>query len=570
MNRSNAGAQTWTRLRELADRLIEDRVDRRIAPALLGAGMLVSFVFCLWAARGTTFSGDELHWVGISPDLGLKSALASHSGHLVLVSHLVYKAILETLGTNYIVFRILTLLSVYASVGLLFVYLRRRLPAFVALAPCLVLLFFAHDAGHLLQGNGFTIMLAVACGLLAIVALEADSRSGDVLACLALCLGVLTYTTALPFVAGAVVLILMSSRPKSRIWIVAIPIAIYLAWRVWLLVAGISDDAGGMYLWNLTLLPSWVFQSLSGTLNALTGFDYNFAAPGALPAGEMAGPALALALLVGIALKLRAGNPGKWFWAAVTIALALFVSQALVWQAGIREPASARYLFPDAFVLILVMAEAVRGMRWSKTTFIALLLVATAGVLTNIAIVRNSGATLRLQTTVMRTDVTAAALVHSQQPFVKGPAAVPLIKRVTHFEAALSEKGASHYGGIVWTPSQLAAESDLVRTSVDQIIADTNGLGLVPVQGTPPTAGCFQAVPGAPNTVESEVPPGGATIESATGGKVTMRRFGDAFTVAVGELNPGETGSLAVPQDSSSVPWQVTISSGAATLCPLG
>ena len=163
----------------MLERIIEDRLDPRLAWAALGGAMLVSLAVCLYATRGTTFSGDEMTWVAFSPDTNLRVALEPHSGHLVLVSHLLYKLILETIGGNYLTFRVLTLLMVFASVGLFFAWSARRIGHWLALAPCLVLLFFGTDAGHLLQGNGFTIMLAVACGMGALVALDRDSRAGS-------------------------------------------------------------------------------------------------------------------------------------------------------------------------------------------------------------------------------------------------------------------------------------------------------------------------------------------------------------------------------------------------------
>lgn len=118
-------------------------------------------------------------------------------------------------------------------------------------------------------------------------------------------------------------------------------------------------------------------------MNPLTGVNYNFAGGGgALPAGEMAGPALALLLLftLGVQVSRRAVSPG--FWAAATICLTLFISQVLVWITEVRDPGTARYLFPGASGILLLMAEAFRKVRITRLIFIAVWVVALCGLAT--------------------------------------------------------------------------------------------------------------------------------------------------------------------------------------------
>lgn len=184
--------------------------------------MIVSIAVTLYLGRGTTFSGDEMVLVVTSPDFDLQAAFQPHVGHLLLVPRLIYLPLLESFGLSYLPYRILTVLAVCLTVGLLFAWLIRRVPKWVALVPCVILLFFGTDHLHMLQGNGFTICFSLAMGLLALLMLERGDRFGDVFACLALVLGVATYSVALPLIVGAAVLVLIN-RQWTRIWIAAVP-----------------------------------------------------------------------------------------------------------------------------------------------------------------------------------------------------------------------------------------------------------------------------------------------------------------------------------------------------------
>ena len=556
--------------RRYLDPLVEDRADPRITWGLLALATLASLVYCLWVTRGTTFSGDELTWVSLSPTMDLRTALEPHSGHLVLVSHLLYKWILETLGSSYVIFRLLTLITVYLSVWLLFAWGRKRVGDFLALAPCLVLLFFGSDTGHLLQGNGFTIMLAIACGLLALLALERETRGGDLVACLALCLGVITYTVALAFLAAALIAVLISRDRWRRIWVVAIPIAIYLAWRVWVLTGDVDITRGGVEPAYIVLLPVWTFQSLSGILNALSGFHFNFGSGGGwLPPGEMAGPALALIFVVWIGWRISRGGLSSWFWVAMAAAVAMFASQVLSWIPDVREPGTSRYLFPGVVVVLLVAFEAARGYRPDRAAFIAIWAVALTGFATNAAIIKSSGNALRERAPQVKSEVTAATLLDEALPYFPGPSAKPLAELVSAPGIPLVGPAEHEYGGIGYSRAEIASQPDPVRTLIDSVMAQSFGFTLVPHQGGKP-AGCETVTAGADGSATAPVPPGGAVLSSKTGGTVSIRRFSSSVSTTVGDLPPIRPMTLPVPADSDPTPWQIMVQSPRLTVCPIG
>ena len=127
--------------------------------------------------RGQSYSSDELVWLSQSPHLDLGGALDPYNGHLLLVTRLVYKAILETFGAGDLPFRLLTLASVVLMAALFFAYVSRRIGAAAALAPTAVLLLFGSHSGHLITGNGFTVLFSLSCGLGALLMLDRGDRA---------------------------------------------------------------------------------------------------------------------------------------------------------------------------------------------------------------------------------------------------------------------------------------------------------------------------------------------------------------------------------------------------------
>ncbi len=57
-------------------------------------------------------------------------------------------------------------------------FAKRRVGPVAALAPTLVLLFYGADPNHVLLGNGFTVLLPLAAGLGALLALDREGLEG--------------------------------------------------------------------------------------------------------------------------------------------------------------------------------------------------------------------------------------------------------------------------------------------------------------------------------------------------------------------------------------------------------
>ena len=386
----------------------------RSAWLLLVAAISGSAALILWFGRDTTFSFDELIWVVDSNDFSLRDAIEPYNGHLVLTSRLVYAGLVDVFGSDYLPYRVLAAVSVALLAALFFVYARARIGSLAALAPTLVLLVFGSDAVHVLAGNGFTVLLALACGVGALLALRRGDRAGEIAACALLCLGVVTYSVALPFVVGIAVMVLIRGDRWRRIWIAAIPATLYAAWWLWALRIE-TTSADETTLSNLLLLPAWSFQALGAVLAALTGLGYDF---GDAPAEGVTGTAAALALLAiaAFAFRLRRGSVPAALWAATAVFIALSAMNLLVAEGVGRNPDEARYLFPAAIAVLLIAVEAVAGHRWRRGGLIALFAVALIGAAANIALLRDSATELRAGADIVRAELGAIELAGELAP----------------------------------------------------------------------------------------------------------------------------------------------------------
>lgn len=561
--------------------------DKRPAWVLFGLAAATAAALILWTGRGLTFSLDEIVWFMESPNLSFDMLVQPHFGHFVLTTRLVYEAVFDLFGaTSYLPFRVLAALTVLLTVTLFFAYTSRRVGDWVALAPSLVLLVFGSDLLHVLVGNAFTVMFAVSCGLAAFLALDRQDRRGDIAACAFLCLGVVTYTVALGFVVGAAVRVALEPNRLRRAWIPLLPLAIYGAWWLSSHSQAVGPDSQTTAS-NVLLFPVWSFQSLGAILSAVAGLNYNFPGSG-ISGATQAGGVLAFAALGGLTLRLRQGKIPPAFWGAVAVLATLWLSQALA-AAGSRPPDSSRYMFPGAIIVLIVAAEALRGIRWTPTALAVLYAFAVLGATGNLAQLRDVGATLRgTYAPEVRAAATALDLAGSHSstnfefPSLPEGQGTVIANQVSPFSLPFwfeSSNGrqpvplylaaADRYGSLGYTQKELSGISNVVGTQVDAVLVTALKLELEP----PPRSAsghCMlrTASPGESLTVS--LPPGGAVVEAVgAGGEVDLSRFADEDTVFVGTLGADEKAALRIPHDAVREPWRVTTTAPAMRICGL-
>jgi hypothetical protein len=405
--------------------------------------------------------------------------------------------------------------------------------------------------------------LAIAFGVGALLALERHRGTWDAVACALLCLGVATYSFTLPFVLGAAVLILRGPGNWKRLWVAAIPAAIYCVW--WLHARGFdhgpTDSAD---LANLLLLPAWAFQSLATALGAMTGLDFHF-----VDGAAEAGGAMALVALGALAWRLL-HRPSAPLLATTAVVLG-FWALGVITQSPVRTPIAGRYLLPVIVCVALIGAAAIAGNRWRREAVIVAIVVALAGLAVNVKQLANGGDSLRDAATVTRAQLGAVQVaggaadqgydVYTGRPYVMEVGFSTLGHQGREpVRGYLSAVDA--YGPLGYDEAELAEQSEDTRALIDETLVDVERLALAPVDG---------AAPGRCTSVENgavPVEPGGTvTIEAADRSvPIAIRRFASATAGELGVVPANSSSRLALPADQSAVPWTLAVA-GSARVC---
>ncbi len=164
--------------------------DPRLPTVLLGAAATVSGVVLVVLNSNLTFFIDDwdvlLHRRGLSPDVFLEP----HAGHPSMGLVALYKAIQVTFGMSSLTPYAVASTAVFLlSVVLLFVWMRARVGAWLALAGSLPLLFLGAAYEDLLTPFQVGFFAPVACGVGALLALERGHRRDPLLCCALLVVG---------------------------------------------------------------------------------------------------------------------------------------------------------------------------------------------------------------------------------------------------------------------------------------------------------------------------------------------------------------------------------------------
>ena len=562
-----------SRSEDLIDRARSGSVRPRRAELVLAAGMVVSAVLALTLGSRASFTVDEYSWISLSADFSLGEAFDAYVGHLIAIPKLIYWIVLELFGIpGYAVFQLLTLASLFLMVGLLFAYLRRRVPDFVALAPCLILLVFPVDHLHYLTGNGVAIALALAFGIAALLAWERGSRSGDWWTFAFLLLGMCSYTVAVPFAIGLLVLALFRPEDRRRAWVPAIPLVAYAVWRAIAASGGVESETGSTDWANLLLLPAWGFQSLGAVLAALTGLGFDFSNVTGGPAseqGRLVGPAFALAALLALAWRARLGSMPAGFWVGGAALVALFASQVLVWGSlDARDPGAPRYLLPGAVLVVIVALEAAKGLGWNRAAFSSLWLVTGASLLISIGILARNTEWLETAELGAKAEITAVQILATSNKEPLPPTEQPRDRIRSEFDA---EK-AGTYGNLGFSEEGLATQPGWVGKRVDSFLAESLNLRLNPLPPGPAPTGCQPAEPGrfAPYSTRLRLSEPGAVLRARTELDLTLGRYGDWASIGLGPMGPGTVRKLRLPDDDGTTEWYIQATpEGAGSLADL-
>jgi hypothetical protein len=272
---------------------------------------------------------------------------------------------------------------------------------------------------------------------------------------------------------------------------------------------------------------------------------------------------------------------------------------------ALRPADQPRYLYPAAFLMLLMLVELAGTVRFTWRAASAATVVLALGLVANIDQLNSEGAFGRRLGDQIRAAYGAIDIASNTDP----PNFYPLGFFNPTTDSYLAVRRA--FGSIGYSPAELQTRPAATRILADRTLVQaervepepSNGqdgdqaptlasaiqgtarqaggcLILGPMQGVnsfvaqpsipPPPPG--QASPGAPALAEVTLPPGGASIVAARLGQVAVRigRFADPPQLPLMMPRAGRFASLAIPEDGVAVPWRLIVySSEPVSVCGL-
>jgi hypothetical protein len=237
-------------------------------------------------------------------------------------------------------------------------------------------------------------------------------------------------------------------------------------------------------------------------------------------------------------------------------------------------------MLPGAVVVLLFAAEAARGLRFRRSWLIGIGAVAGLGFATNLAVLNQSGSSLRADSIVARYDLAALEAADGKLGASPPPSTLPpgvdpgqllwpLLEQTGRSGVATGYLDAvAQFGSPAYSEAELAALPGGLRTLAVGAIAHVTGVRLEATANT--ATGCREVSAEGSESLITPLPPGGAVLESRLGGAVSVSRFGASPPVPMGNLMPGVPSALVVPSDSLRGPWSAIVAAPSVRVCALG
>ena len=275
-----------------------------------------------------------------------------------MVPILIYKALLATFGMDSArPFQVIEVLSFLLSDALLFIWIRRRVGAWLALAAVVPILFLGSAYEDLLWQFQVGYFGSMACGLGMLLALDRDDRVGDRWACALLAASMTFSSVGLAFLAPALVHVAWDERRRRRAYVVAIPAALYALW--WL---GWGHTAPStLESKNLATSASYTLDGLSASLASLLGLATSRDDASLTPV-DWGRPLLFVAAGFAAWRAVRIRPIARSLVAVAMLALAFWFMAAANAE-GTRAATVPRYQYVGAVLVLLIAAELLRGVR---------------------------------------------------------------------------------------------------------------------------------------------------------------------------------------------------------------
>jgi hypothetical protein len=529
--------------------------------------------------------GDDFDFVLARPRITLHALLAPHNEHLSAVPVLLYRAVFALAGMRGWPYYGLLLCSLVACCTLSWVFAKRALGSWLALAVPLLLVTLGPAAEGLLWPIQMQVWTALAAFLGALLAIERRSRRGDAVACTLLLVAVGSHSLGVTLLPAAAVALAFGRDSRARVrrtWVVGVPLVLYAVWYAVYRPHSQRD---------LGRVPGFMTDSFKSTIEALTG----------LAAGDVANiVSIAVAVFVAeqlawsVVQRVRAQRALPWLAVCGLVALlVVWVFNAL--DARPDRPASeSRYQFHNVVLLLLVLLPLIPRLHLRPVgrTVAAALFASAAGY----AVVSNLGGAFKpweqayaFHESIARAEFGAIELGR--------PAAVPGAMPIVAGEPGLlwPFSAADYYDAIDGHGSVVSVLRDLyqgtadARAQADRVLVRTEGIALRAAVGhpgsTPPTPlggvrvvsagrGCAELPQGSAQTGATILAaPGGVIVRPGQGQPVAVAaaRFGTLTDVPLGAVFGASSAVVATNADNVTYGWRFVVTGAQAiVVCSLG
>jgi hypothetical protein len=547
--------------RELGGIGVLQRIARAHPATILMAGavLLSGGLLLHWLSR-LTFWRDEWAPLLHRRSWSVGSFLDPIVEHLVAIPVLSYKVLVTTFGMDSPApFQFVATVAFLISVILLFIYARGRLGEWIALAAVLPILFLGPSWDDLLFPYQLGYFGSVACGLGSLLALDRRDKTGDVTATILLIASLMFSDVGIPFVAGAVVEVLLGRDRWGRAYVFAIPTVL---WGLWYLGWGHTAPTF-ISFHNFANLPGYVTDGLASSIGSLLGLGTPQSSL-QVTSLDWGRPLLVLAVAVAALRLYRLGKVPDRVLTVLAVGVGFWCLTGLN-ASVLGAPTVGRYQYVGVVGIVLIASELARGMKIPRVAVWLVLFVAAAAALSNVSLLRDTakglagiadqerGGLAALELT--RGEVDPGFVLTEQNSDVDY---LGLVDASSYFSAV------DAYGSPAYTPAELAAAPEAAKVAADKVFGAALGVRLVSAPATK-TGHCVTARPRA-QPVVTPVPRGGLVLRSRRlGTQLALRRYATAsFPVALGPLRPGRASQLEIPTDQPPQPWQLELSGGGA------
>lgn len=540
----------------------------------LSALLALSGALLMYMGRGLSFYYDEWEWVVNDYYGGTHWLLVAHVGNISVFPAALYRLLFHLVGLDhYAVFRLdVTVLHLIGG-ALVYVLAARRIPRVPALLAAALILFLGAAWEDLLWAFQVGYLLSVAGGLATWTLLERRrGRFNDLAAMLCLLVAAGSSSLGIPVMAGVAVELARRRPQRRRLWIVAIPAALYVLWYE-------TNGASQVTAEGLIHAPGYAAELAAAALGGLVGHGLDWGQP------------LAVAGLLILLYCLARPAPISARLSGLLTAAAVLWAITAAARSTISPPESSRYIYLGAVLIVLIGVELLRGVTITPRMSALATVVVGFCALTGVTLLHSGAIGLRTTSRTVTAEIGALEIAAAYAPgaYQPDPVHAPPVFAGPYLRAVRSI-GSSPAD----TPAEILASAPSARAAADGVLLALEAprprpLGTTPLPALAPApalaslghaaqsphAECVRLtqLPGPPMTATLALPAAGLLIrdEGPAPTALALKRFGEGFTALPASVAAHSAEVLAVPADHAAhVPWQLQLaSSSPLSLCSL-